>query len=75
MTAHSECVQGNRSNTGDVDLTQGLAVVRRGKGGTGRVVPFGPRWRIIDRYLRMRRSHRLTHTEALRLGGGGQRFR
>ena len=31
--------------------------------------------RSIDRYLRMRRSHRLAHTEALWLGGGGQQFR
>lgn len=61
---------------GDVDLAQGLAVVRRGKGGKGRVVPFGPEVaRSIDRYLRMRRSHRLAHTEALWLGGGGQQFR
>jgi site-specific recombinase XerD len=61
---------------GDVDLTQGLAVVRRGKGGKGRVVPFGPQVaRSIDRYLRMRRSHRLAHTDALWLGGGGQAFR
>ena len=60
----------------DIDLTRGLAVVRRGKGGKGRVVPFGPQVaRSIDRYLRMRRSHRLAHTEALWLGGGGQQFR
>jgi site-specific recombinase XerD len=59
----------------DVDLTRGLAVVRRGKGGRGRVVPFGPQVaRAIDRYLRMRRSHRLAHTKALWLGGGGQTF-
>ena len=44
-------------STDDVDLAQGLAVVRRGKGGKGRVVPFGPQVaRSIDRYLRMRRS-------------------
>jgi integrase len=60
----------------DIDLTRGLAVIRRGKGGKGRVVPFGPQVaRSIDRYLRMRRSHRLAHTEALWLGGGGQQFR
>jgi site-specific recombinase XerD len=59
----------------DVDLARGLAVVRRGKGGKGRVVPFGPQVaRSIDRYLRMRRSHRLAHDDALWLGGGGQRF-
>ena len=49
--------------TDDVDLARGLAVVRRGKGGKGRVVPFGPQVaRSIDRYLRMRRPHRLAHT-------------
>ncbi|MCP9272781.1 tyrosine-type recombinase/integrase [Mycolicibacterium arenosum] len=60
----------------DVDVQRGLAVVRRGKGGKGRVVPFGPQVaRSIDRYLRTRRTHRLAHTETLWLGGGGQQFR
>lgn len=60
----------------DVDVQRGLAVVRRGKGGKGRVVPFGPQVaRSIDRYLRLRRTHRLADTEDLWLGGGGQRFR
>ena len=36
----------------DVDLAQGLAVIRRGKGGKGRIVPFGAQVaRSIDRYL------------------------
>ena len=36
--------------TGDVDLSTGTAVVRRGKGGRGRVVPFGPQTsRALDR--------------------------
>lgn len=56
--------------TGDVDLTRGLAIVRRGKGGKGRPVPFGPQTsRAIDRYLRLRRSHRLAGTPALWLAG------
>jgi integrase len=39
----------------DVDIQRGLAVIRRGKGGKGRVVPFGPQVaRSIDRYLRLR---------------------
>jgi site-specific recombinase XerD len=39
----------------DVDLTKGLAVIRRGKGFKGRVVPFGPQTgTAIDRYVRMR---------------------
>lgn len=44
----------------DVDVVNGAAVVRRGKGGKGRPVPFGPATsRAIDRYLRMRKTHRL----------------
>jgi site-specific recombinase XerD len=59
----------------DVDLRRGLLVVRRGKGGKGRVVPFGSHTaRALDRYLRVRKSHRLAHTPALWLGGGGQSF-
>jgi integrase/recombinase XerD len=39
------------------------------------VVPFGPQTgRSLDRYVRMRRAHRLAETPALWLGGGGQRF-
>jgi site-specific recombinase XerD len=57
----------------DVDLARGVARVRRGKGGKGRTVPFGPQTaRTIDRYLRMRRAHRLARTGALWLGDNGQ---
>ena len=46
--------------TADVDIVRGIAVVRRGKEGKGRPVPFGPQTgRAIDRYMRVRRSHRL----------------
>ena len=59
----------------DVDLQQGRATVRRGKGGKGRVVPFGPQTAAsVDRYMRARRAHRLSETGALWLGGGGQTF-
>ena len=59
----------------DVDLMAGTAVVRRGKGGRGRVVPFGPfTSRSIDRYMRLRRSHRLAGTPALWLGDRGKPF-
>jgi integrase/recombinase XerD len=59
----------------DVDVDEGLVTIRRGKGGKGRVVPFGPQTGIaIDRYLRARRSHRLAGTGALWLGGGGKTF-
>lgn len=44
----------------DVDVVNGAAVVRRGKGFRGRSVPFGPATsRALDRYLRLRKSHRL----------------
>lgn len=59
----------------DVDLSAGTAVVRRGKGGKGRMVPFGPQTaRAIDRYLRLRRTHRLADTPALWLGDRGKPF-
>jgi len=59
----------------DLDLTAGTAVVRRGKGGKGRTVPFGPQTaRAIDRYLRVRRTHRLAQTPALWLGDRGKAF-
>lgn len=57
----------------DVDLDRGLATIRRGKGGKGRVAPFGPQTaRAIDRYLRARRPHRLSGTPALWLGDRGK---
>jgi integrase/recombinase XerD len=59
----------------DVDLQAGTAVVRRGKGGKGGIVPFGPfTSRSIDRYMRLRRSHRLAATSALWLGDRGKPF-
>lgn len=61
--------------TADIDITRGLAVIRRGKGGKGRLVPFGAQTgRALDRYLRVRRTHRLAELPAFWLGGGGQRF-
>jgi integrase/recombinase XerD len=60
---------------GDVDLTLGTLLVVRGKGGKGRIVPFGPQTaRALDRYLRARRQHRLADTSALWLGDRGRRF-
>jgi site-specific recombinase XerD len=59
----------------DVDLAAGTAIVRRGKGGKGRVVPFGPQTgRALDRYVRLRRGHRLASTAALWLGDRGKPF-
>jgi site-specific recombinase XerD len=60
---------------GDVDLSAGRAIIRRGKGAKGRTVPFGPQTaRAIDRYLRLRRTHRLADTPALWLGDRGKAF-
>ncbi len=55
--------------------TAGTLHVRRGKGGKGRLVPFGPQTaRALDRYLRLRRQHRLADTPALWLGDQGRGF-
>jgi len=59
----------------DVNLLAGSAVIRRGKGGRGRSVPFGPYTaKALDRYIRVRRTHRLASTPALWLGEGGKGF-
>lgn len=59
-----------------IDLLNGRAVVVRGKGGKGRVVPFGPvTAQALDRWLRLRRGHRLAEADtALWLGDRGRRF-
>jgi integrase len=60
---------------GDVKLLDGLLVVQRGKGGKGRVVPFGPQTAAaLDRYVRVRKTHRLAGTKTLWLGQGGKGF-
>lgn len=60
---------------GDVDLSEGVAIVRRGKGGKGRAVPFGPDASLaLDRYMRLRRGHRLAQGPDLWLGDRGKRF-
>ena len=59
----------------DVDLTAGTALVRRGKGGKGRQVPFGPQSaKALDRYLRARRTHRLVTSTNLWVGDRGKAF-
>jgi integrase len=57
--------------TADVNLDKGLVVIQRGKGGKGRIVAVGPQTAAsIDRYLRVRKTHRLAATPPLFLGGG-----
>jgi integrase len=59
----------------DVDLAGGVVTVTRGKGGKGRVTPFGPEVALaIDRYLRLRRAHRLAAKSDLWLGDRGKGF-
>jgi site-specific recombinase XerD len=59
----------------DLDLKEGVATVRRGKGGKGRTIPLGPQVALaIDRYLRVRRTHRLADSPALWLGDRGKPF-
>jgi integrase/recombinase XerD len=59
----------------DVDLDAGMATIRRGKGGKGRRVAFGPQTaHAIDRYLRLRRSHRLADSGRLWLADNGRSF-
>ena len=58
----------------DVDLPNGLLTVRRGKGGKGRVASIGPDASLaLDRYLRLRRGHRLAGSADLWLGDRGKR--
>lgn len=60
---------------GDINLRDGIATVRLGKGGKGRVVPFGPdASKALDRYIRLRRAHRLAERPALWLGDRGKGF-
>jgi len=66
----SECVN---LHVEDVDLRTNTVVVRRGKGGKGRTVPFGPQAaKALDRYVRVRQLHPLAGTPALWLGERGR---
>ncbi|MGI9085992.1 MAG: tyrosine-type recombinase/integrase [Aeromicrobium sp.] len=59
----------------DLNLAKSIAIVRRGKGGKGRSVPFSPQTaKAIDRYIRARRTHRLASTDDLWLGDRGKKF-
>jgi site-specific recombinase XerD len=62
-------------NLDDVNLDDGLVIVRRGKGGNGRVVPFSAQTAAaLDRYIRARRQHRLANSGKLWVGAGGKTF-
>ncbi|MGP4114159.1 tyrosine-type recombinase/integrase [Streptomyces sp. 4N509B] len=59
----------------DMDLKDGAAILHKTKNARARRVPFGPQTgRAIDRYLRLRRAHRLADTDALWLGDRGKGF-
>jgi site-specific recombinase XerD len=50
-------------------------IIRRGKGGKGRVIPLAVEAAAaIDKYMRARRSHRLSSDPALWLGDRGKHF-
>src|SRR4029453_18200255 len=51
------------------------AIIRKGKGGKGRVIPLPVEVAAaIDKYMRARRSHRLKDDSALWLGDRGKHF-
>ena len=63
--------------TADLHLKESppFVVIRRGKGGRGRTVPIAIEVAAaIDRYLRVRRSHRLADEPALWVGDRGKPF-
>ncbi|OEU86423.1 hypothetical protein DB35_10800 [Streptomyces abyssalis] len=58
--------------TGDADLSGG-AVLRKTKSARARTVPFSPKTaQALDRYLRLRKGHRLADTDTLWLGAQGR---
>lgn len=59
----------------DMNTADGVATVRRGKGGKERRVPFGPEAaKAINRYTQLRRHHRLAESPMLWLGDRGKGF-
>jgi integrase len=62
---------------GDLDLRSDppTAIIRRGKGGRGRVIPLAVEVAAaIDRYLRARKTHKLKDEPALWVGDRGKGF-
>ena len=59
----------------DLNVTAGTAIIRRGKGGKGRLVAYGPKTaQALDRYQRARRRHRHADVPALWLAQRGPTF-
>lgn len=57
----------------DLDLGAGLVTIRKSKTGRGRVVHIGPKTaQALDRYLRLRRTHKLAGRPAVWLGERSQ---
>jgi integrase len=57
--------------TADLDVARGLIVVTRGKGGRGRIAPFGPQTATaLDRYLRVRGRQPNADSGQLFIGAG-----
>lgn len=71
----ARCDEVIQMTTEDVRIHDGMAVIRRGKGGKGRRVAFGPTTgRALERYLRVRKTHKLADTPKLWLGENGCGF-
>lgn len=59
----------------DLNLLEGTAIVRRGKGGKGRLVPFGPQTAsALGRYKRKRAQHKHASSPSFWLGDRGRGF-
>lgn len=59
----------------DLNVTAGTAIIRRGKGGKGRLVAYGPKTaQALDRYQRARRRHRHADVASLWLAQRGPTF-
>jgi integrase/recombinase XerD len=59
----------------DLNLDARLAVIRRGKGGKGRLVRFSPQCNAaLDDYVHQRRRHNLAPSDAFWLGARGREF-
>lgn len=60
----------------DINLQSGIVVLRKTKNGKGRIAGVGPKTaQAVDRYLRVRRTHRLAHLPDLWLGERGHPLR